>query len=862
MAFKRVTKSAQSTSSPENLIFDLPRRKIPGVLTHQSEVMKAFASTALDKPDVALQLPTGSGKTLVGTLIAEWIRRKRNERVVYLAPTKQLVNQVVHQCEAKYGIQANSFTGPHTSYTPQARTEYKTAEKIAVTNYSSLFNSNPFFCDADVIVIDDSHAAENYIANMWSVLISKIDHEHTNCFSAIVSALKPHLDDGTNYKIRSGRDENNGWIDKLPSPLFQKVAGAIRSILDEYSKEISNIRYPWKLIRSHLHACHFYFNESEILIRPLIPPTWTHSAFTSPRQRIYMSATLGAGGDLERLFGRKNIYRVSTPSGWDRQGVGRRLFLFPGMSLDDQESGKLRLDMMKMAGRSLVLVPSNPHGEKIKTEVETKISFKTLEATDIETTKDPFLTEDQAVAIIANRYDGIDFPGDECRLTFVEGLPTATNMQERFLMSRMAANVLFNERIQTRVLQAIGRCTRSLEDYSAVVVNGLDLQDYLTDKKRRSFLHPEIQAELQFGIEQSKSSAGKDFLENLSIFLKNDEDWEAANQDILDLRDGFTQERLPAIESLEASAGYEIDFQKSLWQGDFSDAMDSASRVLGLTTGEDLRGYRALWNYLAGSAAFQAHLEGQLSTNERAETYFKAAKNAAVGLRWLIGLATEKGDSSTEKPDPDDILRVEQIENLENVLDKLGASHDRKYAAREKQILDGIANEDTFESAQVLLGELLGFNSGKRETDGSPDPWWQLGNICFVFEDHAGANANSVFSVEKARQAADHPRWIRLNVPGLESAEIYPILVTPTSKSSTGAEPHLKEVYLWRLDEFREWTTHALESIRDIRKTFSSPGDIAWRAEAITKLRMAGLDAPSIRRDRLLVCAASHFSFH
>ncbi|MCD9088275.1 DEAD/DEAH box helicase [Stenotrophomonas sp. SY1] len=861
MAFKRVTKIPQATSSPENLIFDLPRRKIPGVLTHQSEVMRAYYETSTEKSDVALQLPTGSGKTLVGALIAEWIRRKKGERVVYLTPTKQLVNQVVTQCESRYGIQANGFTGAKSDYSPSSRSEYKTAEKIAITNYSSLFNTNPFFCDADVIIIDDSHAAENYIASMWSVSLLKVDHDHTACFNSIVSALKPHLDDASNYKLRSSRDENNGWIDKVPTPSFIKSINEIRSIIDEHATTVKSIRYPWSLIRSNLHACHLYLNESEILIRPLIPPTWTHEAFTNARQRIYMSATLGKGGDLERLFGRKKIHRISTPTGWDKQGVGRRLFLFPGMSLDDKEASNLRLSMMQRAGRSLVLVPSTTNGESIRTEIESKISFRTLDAVDIEVTKDPFLKENHAVAIVANRYDGIDFPGDECRVTFVEGLPTATNMQEKFLMSRMAANVLFNERVQTRVLQAIGRCTRSLEDYSAVIVNGLDLQDYLTDKKRRSYLHPEIQAELQFGIEQSMAAKPKDFLDNLNIFLANDEEWESANQDILDLRDSYTQDNFPAITALESAVPHEIDFQKSIWQGDFVDAMDAASRVLGLVGGEHLRGYRALWNYLAGSAANQAYLNGQLATNERSDKYFTDAKNAAVGLLWLVRLATEKDSASDKNPDPEDIIRMEQIENIENVFERYGTTHDRRYAAQEKFILEGINSIDLFETAHVHLGEFLGFNSNKREADGSPDPWWKVGEICFVFEDHAGAKPDSQLSVEKARQAADHPRWMRLNVDNIKSSLIYPILVSPTSRASIGAEPHLKEVFLWPLDDFRQWATQALSTIREIRKTFSSPGDIAWRAEAISKLRMSGLDAPSIRRDRTASCAADRFTF-
>lgn len=824
--------------------------------------MRSYAESAVEKADVALQLPTGSGKTLVGSLIAEWIRRKKGERVVYLAPTKQLVNQVVSQCETKYGIQANGFTGKAINYSPQARSEYKTAEKIAVTTYSSLFNTNPFFNDADVIIIDDAHAAENYIASMWSVQVSKINPEHTPCFVALIASIKPYIDESTYYKLRSTRDENNGWVDKLPSPSLSEAAEDIRAVLDEHTKDVPDLRHPWSLIRDHLYACHFYYNESEILIRPLIPPTWTHRPFTNARQRIYMSATLGAGGDLERLFGRRNIHRVSIPGGWDRQGVGRRLFLFPGMSLDDKESAKLRLELMKLTGRSLVLVPSKPHGETIRQEVENKISFRTLDAGDIEDTKETFTKQDHAVAIIANRYDGIDFPGDECRLTFVEGLPTATNLQERFLMSRMAANVLFNERIQTRVLQAIGRCTRSLEDYSAVVVNGLDLQDYLTDKRRRRFLHPEIQAELQFGIEQSMGATQSDFLGFIKTFLSNGDDWESANQDIIDLRDGLAQERFPAIRDLESSVTHEIDYQENLWQGDFVDAMDAASRVLGTTTGEDLRGYRALWNYLAGSAAILARGQNQFVAEDKAEKYFFAAKNAAIGLRWLVNLATTKTVYEYSVSDPEDILRTEQVENIENVFSKLGANHDRRYAAREKEIIEGLLSADDFEISQVLLGELLGFNSSKRETDGSPDPWWHLGTICFVFEDHAGAKESSSLSVEKARQAADHPRWIRQNLPELKTSEIIPILVTPTSISSKGAEPHLNEVFLWRLSEYREWAQQALVTLRDIRKTFSAPGDIAWRAEAIGKLKAAGLDVPSIKRDRLMVRAASHFNFN
>ena len=63
MAFKKAPRPTLVPDSPDKLFLDLPRRNIPDVLPHQREVMRTYAAEALNLPDVALQLPTGSGKT-------------------------------------------------------------------------------------------------------------------------------------------------------------------------------------------------------------------------------------------------------------------------------------------------------------------------------------------------------------------------------------------------------------------------------------------------------------------------------------------------------------------------------------------------------------------------------------------------------------------------------------------------------------------------------------------------------------------------------------------------------------------------------------------------------------------------------
>ena len=67
MAFKRPQKSTNVPASPDQLLRELPRRKIPDVLPHQRELMRSYAAIGVDEADVAMQLPTGSGKTLMSS---------------------------------------------------------------------------------------------------------------------------------------------------------------------------------------------------------------------------------------------------------------------------------------------------------------------------------------------------------------------------------------------------------------------------------------------------------------------------------------------------------------------------------------------------------------------------------------------------------------------------------------------------------------------------------------------------------------------------------------------------------------------------------------------------------------------------
>lgn len=257
MAFKKPPPPPLVPDSPEKIILDLPRRKIPSALLHQGEVLRAYAAKATNVTDVAIQLPTGAGKTFVALMIAEWRRRKFGDRIVYLSPTKQLVNQVVEQAEDRFGLTLNAYTGSASNYSQAAKSEYKNADRIAVTTYSSLFNTNPFFSDPDVVIVDDAHASENYIADLWTLRIERQRKEHETLHTAVANLLRPHVGPTAFARLVGEDDErfDHGWVDKLASPTLAEIQNELRTVIDTYVTDLE-LRHPWRMLRDHLQACH------------------------------------------------------------------------------------------------------------------------------------------------------------------------------------------------------------------------------------------------------------------------------------------------------------------------------------------------------------------------------------------------------------------------------------------------------------------------------------------------------------------------------------------------------------------------------------------------------------------------------
>ena len=127
--------------------------------------------------------------------------------------------------------------------------------------------------------------------------------------------------------------------------------------------------------------------------------------------------------------------------------------------------------------------------------------------------------------------------------------------------------------------------------------------DYLADDRNWRHFHPELQAELAFGVLQSKETNKKALMKNFKSFIANDANWDEANREIVDDARSYEQEPYPALDELECVVSHEVRYQRTIWSGDYESALTEARAITAGLKAPELRGYRALWHYLTGAVS-------------------------------------------------------------------------------------------------------------------------------------------------------------------------------------------------------------------------------------------------------------------
>ncbi|PRP55202.1 helicase II [Bacillus halotolerans] len=806
---------------PESIFRELQIPNIKGLWSQQADILRAYYNEFRTKADVAIELPTGTGKTLIGLLIAEYRRRCYQDRVLYLCPTKQLAKQV-HAKAIEYGLPVSLLIGSQNNYSEGEYGNYVTSKSIGITTYSAIFNTNPFkMDDANTLLLDDAHSAENYISSLWTVEIKR--KEKKKVFESIIELFKDDISDYNYMKIMS--DDNEGYksiYDLIPYPKYLEKLPQLIELLEANIAECGNAKYPWSKINENLEACQMFFSREEINIRPLVPPTKTHSAFSGAEQRIYMSATLGEGGELERISGVRKVSKVPVPKGWDKYSNGRRLILFPNRVFNNDDSLKVVFSAIRNQGRALVLCPDNRTAQFFISKMEHELSdYTILESADIEDSLEPFLLREKVVLVLTNRYDGIDLSGNMCRLQVVFGMPEATNLQEGFLWNRLNANAVLGELVKTRITQALGRCTRSNDDFANVIMLDPNLLKFCSKRENLVGFHPEIQAEIKFGLSNSeKIKSVNEMVSFMNDFITDKEYFSAINDAIIEIREDFEKKPKTEVQKLTLSVENEIDFSYALWKKEPDRALEKVKLVLEkLSGGRELDGYRAWWYYIAGNTAYLA--KKIIETDENLDrSYYSSALRMSNGITWMADLIhTVPTENDVPRMDPYLATQTDNIEMMLNNLGLYGVSFERNMQI----LLELINNDDAkkFEQGLEHLGKILGFEATLPKGDTSPDGVWYIRNKFLGFEAKTEEDQGDPVYSEACRQAAGHKKWIRECSPFPEGATVDVVLISHKSTIRKDALPQSRGLFHINTSEIRDLALKVTGVLRRIRSVLA-----------------------------------------
>ena len=594
----------------------------------QEHVLEQYLTSHVDTRDLAIELPTGVGKTLIALLIADYAL-DRGRAVAYLAGSNILAAQVANEARDLPGLEVRQFWGGH--YPGASLDDYHQAQAVGVMNYWVYFNSNPRIEPGDLVIFDDAHLGEQPLAGMYSVRIGR--NAHPELYAGVCDQVLAHTAAYESLPaLRDGTAPGGAPPELLAFNDWAAISRAVVTTIDGSSYAASDEgRFVWPQIRARLDRVGVLIGPSAIEIRPYHPPSQTFDGVSRATQRIYLSATLGTMDDLERRLGIGPIERIETPAGLHAGGTGRRLFVV-NPSLDASLPQPLSDLVLELAGdeeRVAWLCASHYEADQVQGVLQRQGApvFRLRPGDD--GAIEEWRNAGSGHLVAAGRFDGLDFAGDLCRLVVLPSVPAASSEFERFVVAYLGDASFMRHRIGQRVTQAMGRANRTPDDWAVYV--GLD----------PGFAGTLAQPTIRNAMDEDTSRVVRRALE------LHEEGWPATEAAVrafwageeqpMETRPARRPGRATAGQQAGASstAGHEVSASTGLWLGDFDGAAAAARAASeGLQAAGESE-HSAFWRYVEAHAH---HAARGPRSEERAAAAIRGALADGPRTAWFIRL--------------------------------------------------------------------------------------------------------------------------------------------------------------------------------------------------------------------------------
>jgi hypothetical protein len=659
--------------------------------------------------DVAAELPTGYGKTLVALLVAD-LALEEGLTVAYLTGNNQLTDQVVEQAGALPGLDVVKFSADN--YPPAGLAAYHDARAVGVMNYWTYFNASPRVEPADVVIFDDAHLAEQPLAGLFSVLVDR--RRQADLYDRFCGLVLAHTDLYPSVELM--REYAAGPMtppELLAFAHWEAIAESAADLLSQGLPEDVR-RFTWPRVRPHLLACGVLIGPNAIEIRPYNPPKQTLPGYRNARLCLYLSATLGTMDDLQRRLGVRPVEDVlDEPVIPDE--LGQRLFLLnPGDDGPlDTAPIKFTMSQAAISGRVAWLCASHQEADAVEDLLhERRLTTYRLRGGGDDGVLEQWSTDPHGHLVTAGRYDGLDLAGDLCRLVVLPSVPAASTEFERFVMAYLEDATFMRHRVGQRVTQALGRANRRAGDWAMYLGLAPGFGTLLATSAVQAAIPRDVRpivdaalARISDGWQATQEAAAQFWAYQGSPPMA------AAPPQPQRPRPGRTR---PAATA--GSAAHEVTAVTQLWLGDPQAAAQAASQAAAILDTSGEVEHAAFWRYVQAQANYEERTAGSAG---RAIDALRAATDSALRTAWFVRLRRVLTELRGQQASLTDELPWMVWDEW---LRESGAAGVRRAIDRCRTGITG--NHDQQADALVTLGRMAGVSASRPEGQSVTDTVW------------------------------------------------------------------------------------------------------------------------------------------
>lgn len=816
----RTQKKTAAPIEPLEIFRRLP--KPPGIndlYTSQAEILRNWFQRRTDR-DIVIKLHTGGGKTLVGLLIAQSTLYETNHPTLYLAPTRQLVTQAIKKARDS-GIPAVLYEAGQP-----LDDDFINGKAIMVATYKALFNGCSKFgvrgesktpIKVGAIIMDDAHVSFSTVRESFTLEISAEDRQPYEGLCGLFREAFNEID-----RVGTFDDTVKGEslaVLEVPYRAWREKRDAVRAQLWQIADQHV---FSWPLLRDNLHLCHALISRNAFTITPVLPLVNMFPTFSEAPRRIYMSATIADDSEIVRTFDADPQFVANPLVSRSLAGVSERMILVPDLMPFDFNVRDFVEKLVKWTAENqklgaVILVPSND-----ASKAWPGVSF----AEGSDSVQEHVLALQERASngpvVFANRYDGIDLPGDACRVLVVDGLPAGSVDYELWRASMLYGSTALGRTLAQRIEQGIGRGARGGGDHCVVILMGPNLASWIAKEANFQLLTSATRAQLDIGRTVSEAvTKPKDLLETVVKSFRREPDWveyhaAALAERVTEEADHVSRFYIPMSERKAFN----------LWNdGHHDKAITQLIKVLDRSEEQDLQAQGWMLQFAARIAD---HWENWRRADELQQAAF--AKN-----RNLLRPQVSPPYRPLTLPSP----------QAEAIAQRFAGYHLRQgLLQRFNEVvaqLNPSSTANQFEEALVDLAKMLGLSGERFDKNGEgPDVLILLPEkIGFVVEVKSRKNNDKPLTKEEHGQLLVAEEWFKKCYPGYSSLRVS---LHPNNRATKVAEA--RGSYALTLDKLGTLISDARRLL--IRLSESELPDRDMVAECAREL-----DNSSVRADKI-----------